>query len=387
MRLPWGRTLIVIQVTFSFVLLTGAVLFVRTFMNYASINLGFAPEHVLSIQVDPLGAHYSTEQLLPTYHRILARVKEIPGVQSASFAECALAVGCQSVSGFQLQGHPNGDQNIQSNNVSPEYFSTVGMRLLTGRFFDQHDLAKKPILAVINATAARELFRGMNPLGQHFGNGGDKGMFEVVGVIADARVNDLHEKARPMAYYSLEQNPDYVGALEVRALGDPTIVEQSVRSAIQETASTLPVTKVRLLTEHVASNLLREKLVARLASAFAVLALGLACLGVYGVLSYSITRRTSEIGIRLALGAETGSVRWMVLREALSVILIGLALGVPVAIGVTRLVRGLLYGLSAGDPASLGLGASALLAIGFTAAFIPAWRASRVDPNIALRYE
>jgi predicted permease len=389
MRLPWGRTLIAIQVMFSFVLLTGAVLFVRTFMNYASIDLGFTPEHVLSVQVDPLGAHYTTDQLLPAYHRVLERIRDIPGVQSASFAECGLATGCQSVSGIQLQLHPGGNYSIQSNTVSPGYSSTVGLRLLSGRWFSQHDLAKKPVLAVINSEAAREFFPGVNPLGQYYGYGREANEFEVVGVVADARVNDLHDKARPMAYYSLEQSPDadYARSLEVRAQGDPRAVEQSIRSAIREAAPTLPVVKVKLLTERVSGNLLREMLVAKLASAFAALALALACLGVYGVLSYAITRRTSEIGIRLALGAEAASLRWMVLREALAVILMGLALGIPVAIGATRLVRGLLYGLSAGDPASIGMGAVTLLVIGFLAAFIPAWRASRVDPNVALRHE
>jgi predicted permease len=369
------------------VLLTGAVLFVRTFMNYASIDLGFTPEHVLSVQVDPLGAHYTTDQLLPAYHRVLQRIRDIPGVQSASFAECGLAQGCQSVSGIQLHSRPGGNYSIQSNSVTPGYSSTVGLRLLSGRWFDQHDLSKKPMLAVINSEAAREFFPGVNPLGQYYGYGHEANQYEVVGVVADARVNDLHDKARPMAYYSLEQSTDYARSLEVRAQGDPRAIEQSIRGAIRDAASTLPVVKVKLLTERVSSNLLREMLVAKLASAFAALALALACLGVYGVLSYAITRRTSEIGIRLALGAEAGSVRWMVLREALSVILIGLALGIPVAIGATQLVRGLLYGLSAGDPASIGLGAVTLLVIGLMAAFIPAWRASRVDANVALRYE
>jgi predicted permease len=387
MRLPWGRTLIAIQVMFSFVLLTGAVLFVRTFVNYASINLGFNPERVLSAQVDPLGAHFTTEQLLPAYHRVLERVRAIPGVQSVSLADRGLDMGGVSSSGFNLQGRPNGDQTIDSSHVSPEYFSTVGMRLVRGRFFDYHDLAKKPVLAVINAAAARVLFSGMSPIGQHFGDGGDTGHYEVIGIVADARVVNVHELARPMAFYSLDQEPEYIRVIDVRAQGDPKSIEQSVRNAIREAAPSLPVMKVNLLTKQVGSNLLREKLVARLASAFALLALALACLGVYGVLSYAISRRTPEIGIRLALGAETSSVRWMVLREALVVILIGLCLGIPVAVGGTTLVRGLLYGVSAGDPASLALGALALLAIGFLAAFIPAWRASRVDPNVALRYD
>lgn len=386
MRLPWGRTLIAIQVMFSFVLLTGAVLFVRTFMNYANVQLGFVPEHVLSVYVDPLAAHYSTDQLLPAYHRVLENLRSIPGVQAAAFSSnCGLARGCRSTSGIEIEGKPGQNQSMQENYVNPEYFSTVGLRLVAGRLFSNHDLSPRPVLAVINAAAAKKFYPGVSPLGHHFKDG--KTLFEIVGVLADARVNDVHEEAEPMAYYSLEQSPQYSRSLEVRAQGDPKTLEQLIRAAIHASAPTLPVMEVKLLTEQVSSNLLRERLVARLASTFAALALGLACLGVYGVLSYAISRRTSELGIRLALGAEASSVRWMVLREALSVILIGLGLGIPAAIAATKLIRGLLYGLSAGDPTSMGLGALALLSIGFMAAFVPAWRASRVDPNVALRYE
>ncbi len=238
---------------------------------------------------------------------------------------------------------------------------------------------------MINQAAARKYFPGESALGRRFGHGDNN--IEVIGIIADARVTNVHNSIDPMAFYSLEQSTQYANSLEIRAQGSPSQIEQSVRAAIHQTAPGLPVIRVRRVTELLAGNLLREKLVARLASAFALLALGLACLGLYGVLAYAITRRTAEIGIRLALGAETGQVRWMVLREALAVILIGLGIGIPVAMVVTRFVKGLLYGLSATDPTSLVVGAFTLFAIGLTAAFIPAWRASRVDPNVALRYE
>jgi predicted permease len=385
MRLPWGRTLIAIQITFSFVLLTAAILFVRTFVNYLNLNLGFTPEHILSVRVDPLGAHYKTEQLNPVYHQILDSLKAVPGIRSASFASSELAVGPWQTSGIRIKNHPAANQEIRETYVNPSYFSTVGMRLLSGRFFDEHDIAPKPVLAVINQSAARKYFPGESPLGRRFGYGDDN--FEIIGVVADALITNVHNSVDPMAFYSLEQSPQYANSIEIRAQGSPSQIEQSVRVAIHQTAPGLPVMRIRLVTELLAGGLLREKLVARLASAFALLALALACLGVYGVLSYAITRRTSEIGIRLALGAESGQVRWMVLREALAVILIGLGVGIPVAIVVTRLIKGLLYGLSPTDPPSLAAGAFTLFAIGLAAAFIPAWRASRVDPNVALRYE
>ncbi|MBV8902270.1 MAG: FtsX-like permease family protein, partial [Acidobacteriia bacterium] len=386
MRLPWGRTLIAVQIVFSFVLLTAALLFIRTLVNYASLNLGFTPEHVLSVRIDPASAHYKPEQLNPLYHQVLASVNAVPGVQSASLAGCGLAIHCHWVSGIRIQDHPAADQRIQENFVTPGYFATAGMRLVAGRFFDAHDTSPKPIFAVINQAAAREYFPKENPLGRRFGYGGDY-QYEIVGVVADAYISDVHEEIEPMAFYSLEQAAEMATALEIRAQGDPKKIEQAVRAALRKSAPNLPVTQVRLVTDRLAGNLLRETLLARLASAFAILALALACLGIYGVLSYAISRRTAEIGLRLALGAERKQVRWMVLREALAITGIGLAIGVPVSLSLTRLVKGVLYGLSASDPFSLAAAVLALLAIAAAAAFLPAWRASRVDPNVALRYE
>lgn len=386
-RLPWGRTMVAIEVAFSFVLLTGAVLFVRTFLNYADIALGFAPEHVLTVHVDPRGAHIATGRLLPVYHRILDRLNEMTGVESTAFAACGIDEGCKSISGIRIAGQLAGERSMQENFVTPEYFETIGMRLLSGRMFTQHDIGKKPVLAVINATAAKLYFGGANPIGRRYGYGGDIEHFEIIGVAADARVNDVHEKPRPMAYYSLEQSPTYAGSLEIRVQGEPKAMETAVRTAISQAAPGLPIMWIGRLTEQVGNDLLRERLIARLASAFAVLALALACLGIYGVLSYAITRRTSEIGIRLALGAQRAAIRWMVLREAVVVVGLGLGVGLPATVAAMELVRGLLYGLSPANPASILLGIVSLLFVACAAASVPAWRASRVDPNVALRNE
>ncbi len=385
MRLPWGRTLIAIQIAFSFILLSAAVLFVRTFVNYLNLDLGFKPEHVLSVRIDPQGAHYKVAELTPVYRQILDRLKEIPGVQSASFATSETAVGPWRNAGINVKDHPAPNQRIQETSVNPSYFSTVGIRLVAGRLFDAHDSGSKPIWAVINQSAAKEFFPGMSPLGRQFEYG--HFVFQVIGVVADARTSDVHQRVEPMAFYSLEQSPEYAVCIEIRAQGSASQIEQSVRLAIRQIAPSLPVMGIRLVTESLASNLFRERLVARLASVFAVLALALACLGVYGILSYAITRRTAEIGIRLALGAEGAQVCWMVLREAFVVVLIGLGAGIPAGIAATRFVKGLLFGLSTNDPISFGAGAIVLFAIGVAAAFIPAWRASHIDPNVALRYE
>jgi len=385
MRLPWGRTLIAIQIAFSFILLSAAVLFVRTFVNYMNLDLGYAPEHLLSVRIDPRGAHYKVEELTAVYRQILERLKEIPGVQSASFATSETAVGPWRSSGINVKDHPAPNQRIQETYVNSSYFSTVGMRLMAGRLFDAHDGGTKPIWAVINQSAAKEFFPGTSPLGREFEYG--HFVFQVIGVVADARIGDVHERVEPMAFYSLEQIPEYAVSVEIRAQGLPSQIEASVRAALRRAAPGLPVMRIETVSEFLAGNLLRERLVARIASVFAVLALALACLGVYGILAYAIARRTAEIGIRLALGAEAGQVRWMVLREAFAVELIGLGAGIPAAIAATRLVKGLLFGLSPNDPVSLAGGAIVLVVMGIAAAFIPAWRASRINPNVALRYE
>jgi predicted permease len=386
-RMPWGRTLIAAQVTFSFVLLAGAVLFVRTLMNYSQIGLGYAPQQVLSVRIDPLGARYETKQLRALYHRLLDRVGSIPGVQSVAIGTCELAEGCQRIDGIQIPGGPRGEMDIQENNVSPGYFQTLGMGLIEGRAFDWNDRGAAPILAVVNKTAARQYFGGTKAIGQYYGSGGDNRRYQIIGVISDARVNNVHEPAKPMAYYSLIQDPTFASSLEVLTRSDPAAIASSIRAGIRSVDPNLPVTDVLPLTRIVDDNLLRERLLARLASVFAVLALALACLGVYGVLSYSIARRTPEIGIRLALGAEPESVRWMILREALLVIAGGLVAGVPASIALIQIVQKLLFGLTPADPASLTLSVVGLLAAGTAAALVPAWRASRLDPIIALRYE
>ncbi len=389
MRLPWGRTLIAAQVAFSFVLLTGAILFVRTLVNYLQVPLGFTPRQIVTVRLDLRAARYNTNQLQPIYDRVTEKVRQIPGVEAAAFATCGLAEGCKGISGVRIAGRSEmpREHSVQENIVGPDYFRTVGMHLLAGRTFDRHDTANKQALAVINSATAVQYFRGQSAIGQHFGYGKDDRHYEIIGVVSDARVNDVHEAPSPMAYYSLPQNPAYVSSLEIRTRADLGTIEAPIREAIRAADPNLPVIQVAKLTERLDGNLLRERLLAKLASGLAFLALALACLGVYGVLSYAITRRTSEIGIRLALGAERSSVSWMVLRESLFVLVIGLAVGVPVAVLTTRLIDGLFYGVSAGDPMSMSLGAASMVAIGLFATLVPAWRASRVDPNVALRYE
>ena len=259
--------------------------------------------------------------------------------------------------------------------------------MMEGRAFDWRDRGTKPVLAVINRAAAKEFFGGASPIGRYFGDSGDDHHYLVVGVVSNAGVNNIHQAPTPLAYYSVSQNPDFLSSLEVLTRSDPKSIAASMRAVIKATDPNLPVLEVRPLTTLIDENLLRERLLARLASVFAALSLALACLGVYGVLSYTIARRTLEIGLRLALGAEHESVRWMVLREAIFVLGVGLLIGVPVANGLIKLVQKLLFRLTAADPVSLSVSVISLLLAGAAAALLPAWRASKVDPIVALRYE
>ncbi|HMF74971.1 MAG TPA: ABC transporter permease [Bryobacteraceae bacterium] len=186
-------------------------------MNYINLNLGFTPEYILSVRVDPRSAHYKAEQLNPVYHQVLDSIKAVPGVQSASFATSELAAGPWLTSGISIEGHPTVNQRIREVYVNPSYFSTVGMHLVSGRLFDGHDTAPKPIAAVINQTAAQKYFPGESSLGRRFGNGATN--FEVIGVVDDARIADVHESVVPIAFNSLEQSTQYANSLEIRAQG------------------------------------------------------------------------------------------------------------------------------------------------------------------------
>lgn len=387
-RLPWGRTLIASQVALTFVLLAGAGLFLRTLMNYTNFDMGFRPAQVLSISIDTLSAGYSEQQLGPLYQRIKQEVEMLPGVDSVAFGACGVAENCQGISRITLFTNGNQRQRLQENTVSPGYFQTIGIPLLQGRSFTEQDTQKTPLLAVINQTMARHYFPGKNPIGQRYGYGNDPDdtKMEIIGVIGDAYVNDIHQPVKEMAYYSLRQQMSNVSTVEVRAA--PTAIKtlgNQVRRSIRNVDPKLPVTKVTPLALRVSDNLSRERLLSHLAIAFSILALTLSCVGVYGVLSYQMTLRTTEVGIRLALGARPANVRWLVLREAFMVVLAGAIIGIPASLGTARLAESLLFGLSSADPLSLTAAFTILLFFALLAALLPAWRASRVDPMIALR--
>jgi predicted permease len=389
-RLPFGRVLITAQVVLSFLLLTGAGLFTKSLMNYGKLVLGFVPDQVLSVTINPLTARFTPEQLPALYQRVLDELQRTPGVVSASLSNAPLAGNTRHTSSVNVTGHPsNPGENLRMMfaSVSPGYFDTVGMRLLAGRPLLPTDTPNAPLVAVINESAARRYFPDGRVIGGRFDTGNKARAYQIVGLVADARSVNIHDAPEPMAYTSMHQGVPYASTVEVRTNAGSTSIEPFLRAAIHRADSKLPITEVNAVRTILSSQLNTERLIARLAISFAALALLLACLGIYGVLAYSTVRRTSEIGLRLALGAGRFDVQALFLREILLLIIIGAVISIPLTLMVTRLVRGLLFHLEPNDPFVLVIGGLLLALAGALAAFLPAWRASRVDPMVALRYE
>jgi predicted permease len=386
-----SRALIVGQVALSLVLLMSASLFLRSLVNLLNIDPGFNKQNVLRFGVDATAAGYQEEARSENLmERVEARVGSLPGVQGAALAAFVFNEGGWTTY-ITVPGRANSDStpNVDHDVVGPDYFKVMGMHLVSGRPLGPQDTANSQKVAVINETMARTYFPGESPLGRTFGIRDDpmEQNIEIVGVVKDAKYMYLQEKPMPAAFYPHAQHPSFLSNFVVRYSGDPRQVISDVRRAVAEIDPNLPIGDVTTLSRKVDDSVVNQRLVAQLCGFFGVLAVFLSCIGIYGSMSYAVTRRTNEIGIRMALGANPTSTLWMVMREILLLVGAGLALGVPAALAGSRYVASMVFGLSPYDPTSMAMAAALLLAVAAFAGYLPARRASRVDPMEALRYE
>ncbi|HVZ84823.1 MAG TPA: ABC transporter permease [Terracidiphilus sp.] len=401
------KVLVILQAALSVVLLCGAVLMTRTLARLENQNFGIATHNRYVAHFDPVGAGYTIDRLPALYREIEDRFRSIPGVRQVSLAMYSPLEGDNWGECVIQQGHPAPGPNEHCGatwvRVSQGYLDSIGVPIVRGRDFSPQDTATSPQVVLVNQAFVKHFFPNQNPIGQHFGIDLPQysGSWQIVGVFRDFKMNNPRDKVRPIYLRPLTQFTTYkepmmssteVQSMDMNALildfnAPPDNVENLVRSTLAGIDRNLTVADLRSLDAQVAGNFDQERLVARLTTLFGVLALVLACVGLYGVMSYFVARRTSEIGIRMALGATRGSVIALILRGALWQILIGLVLGIPASLYAGYLMRSILYGVGSYDPVALTLAPVLLLVCTVFAGFIPARRASTIEPMQALRTE
>jgi predicted permease len=389
-----AKALIVAQVALSLVLLIGAGLFLRTLVNLTNVDMGFNENSVLLFQIEPASVGYKEDaRLARLYEQIEQRVSALPGVHAASFSLFTFNQGSWSEDAWAQEESPEVKSNreILYNQVSTGFFFTMDLPLRAGRTFDLRDTANSPKVAVINETMARLFFPNMSPLGRTFRFGGPDAKPEndrtVIGVVKDAKYMALKERRWPAAYLPYAQEVRYLWDFEVRYSSDAGSTVAAVREAIREVDPRIPVAGVGTLAEEVDRSVVNQRLTAQLSSVFSLVAVFLACMGIYGLMSYAVIHRTNEIGIRMALGAQQGHVLRLIMRQGFSLAAAGVAAGVALALVLMRFLESLLFAVRPVDPVTFACVAFLLMLVSLVACYLPARRAMRVDPVVALRYE
>jgi macrolide transport system ATP-binding/permease protein len=388
-RIGLSHALIVVQIAFSLIMLVGAGLFVRTLTNLHSIDLGFNRENVLLFELDARKAGLKEAEIAPFYASLRERFANVPGVRAASLSESPIVEAGHGTT-INVPGKQP-DRATRFLTVGPEFFSTMQIPILAGRENDKRDHAGTPAVALINEVFAKRNFGDENPLGRHLSVA--RGVYArdvvIVGLSKNVPYGGLKHKTPPVVYLPFDQGypPPREMTYALRTSGDPLAFAGTVREIVRQADSRVPVMSLQTQTAEIDSTISQEIMFAQLCSAFAILALVIACVGLYGTLSYNVARRTGEIGIRMALGARRGRVVWMVMREILVIATVALLISIPVALSASKFVESFLYGMKPNDPRALTGAIAVLLIASIIAAYVPSRRASRIDPMVALRHE
>ncbi|MGB2622825.1 MAG: ABC transporter permease [Candidatus Acidiferrum sp.] len=400
------KSLVIAQVTLSLLLLIGAGLFTKSLGNLRNLGPGFPAQNLVGFEIDPSYSGYNVARLKAFYPQLLESLSSIPGVQSTSLASVRILEDNEWDSSMTVEGFnpptPDAHPEPYMNEISPNYFATLGVPIVSGRDFRPSDTGEihhhpddpfgwNPAVIMINETFAKKYFAGRNPVGMHVGFGEDPGTptdMEIIGVVKDIKYTSLRDEIPPQAYLPYMADR-YVGGMTiyVRTVADPTLLISSIRAKLRDLDPNIPISAMRTTEVQINNSLATERMIASLSAVFGFLATLLAVIGLYGVMAYTVAQRTREVGIRMALGAAQGSVIWMVMREVLILVAIGVVAGVPASLALTKLVQSQLFGLTPHDPATLALATFSLAFVACAAGYIPAWRASRLDPMKALRYE
>ena len=388
------KVLLVSQVALTVVLLVSAGFFVRSLINLKGQDLGVRTNHVIQFSVSPELNRYTPVQTIAFVDRLRENIAVLPGVRSVSAAEMALLANSDSYANITPEGYPMSEDtntDVQQNAIGPNFFSTLGIPLLAGREFDNRDVSAAPKVAIVSEKMAQTFFQGQNPIGRHFAFGSGNGVhpdIEIVGLVKDSKNTDLRQEIRPLIYVPYAQKKNLGNAtFYVRTDVEPTAMASTLRKTVQTADGNLPVFDLKTLDQELDEIAFSERLLTFFSLCLGVLAALLAAIGLYGVMAYMVSRRTREIGIRMALGATQQNVAWMVLREIVRISAAGLGIGLVAAFAIGKLIESQLFGVKASNPLVFLMAAVLLSIVAFLAGWLPARRAAGVDPMVALRYE
>ena len=392
LRVGLSQTLAVAQIAISLLLLIAAGLFLRTLTNLGSVALGFNRENLLLITLNARQTGYQGDALMHFYRDLQIRLGAIPGIRSASVSSYALVSGSRSGTDARIAGRSSEGDHTDVLNVGSGFFTTMQIPILLGREIDDRDISSTRNVAVVNQLFAEKYLGNGSPVGKHFALGRARSGidFEIIAVAKTARLNSLKQDIRPLVYVPYSQNPNQsLGQMvyELRTAGDPLTMATNARRVVAQMDARVPISSIVTQSRQIDQTIAQERTLATLCTCFGVLALVIASVGLYGMMAYTVARRTNEIGIRMALGARSARLIWMVMREVLLMAAVGLTLGLAAALATTRFVQTFLFQVKPNDPLALALAAVTLLAAAALAAYGPALRASRIDPWTELRDE